>query len=282
MALAFITYAHLSRADRILFAHCGFEPVLGVAAKLLDKRIGKLTLHSFDKPIFSDQDLRIVNVLTGNLLQLIGKFSNKRFGRKTKDQDRSFRKSTEFTTFPIHLAVTRWESTKARLISGDASNSKRLRQSERGALYSKVVFRDIPYANKVTFTRFRLSETETRAVGVFYMVSLIWLHVKAKSNRRPEASTSELISSGISYGLQLSSLLDTSDHLAARSKGGRNKNASERKIVDQVISENKGTANTKLVAKAKAELVRQGKALSRKAIASHVRKKNKPGTSSER
>jgi hypothetical protein len=175
VAQNFIGYNNLSREDRLFFAHSGLDRFIEIAGRVLSKRIGLIAIHNFDSPYFSDEGVRAFNILIGDLLMLIGRNSNKRYGFKIKNQDFYFQRVSERNGFPIHLYISRWQKKNTQL-----RKNKRYREtiSKRKdvpvEVFSKKAFKGISAAHKVTFGRSRMNETETRAVGVLYMMNLVW------------------------------------------------------------------------------------------------------------
>lgn len=77
-------------------------------------------------------------------------------------------------------------------------------------------------ADKVVFGRTRMTESETRAVGVLFMLNLVWatLLEKRKISNDIRETTANLAAT-LKSGIDLFSLLDDSDKWVAYSDGGK-------------------------------------------------------------
>jgi hypothetical protein len=157
---------------------------------------------------------------------LIGRNSNKQFGFKAKNQDFYFHRVSERNGFPIHLSISRWQKKNTQL-----RKNKRYREtiSKRkdvpGEVFSKKAFKGISAAHKVTFGRSRMNETETRAVGVLYMMNLVWKTIqeqRADSNFKRDSDPGFAVV--LRAGFCLFSLLDDSDQMHSRSIEGKKGN----------------------------------------------------------
>lgn len=273
--VSFIEYNNLNREDRLFFAHSGLDRPLRVATLLLSKRIKFFEPKALDRPFFSDEDLRTLDRFIAEMLKLIGSYSNFRYSDDPKAQDANFKRPGEIETFPQHLLISRWESAKAQLLEKDPKAHKQFLDTKT-ALFSKSAFKNT-YANKMTFTVERLTETETRAVGVLYMINLIWLSIhKAMNDTVRKNDRRSDFARILRYGIEIFSLLDESDKMLSRSKGSANKNRTEHQIIADVYKKYPKASMTVLIAKAYAELARAGKKkLSRKAIKTNLLKLRK-------
>lgn len=52
----FINYNLLDYDDRLLFAHSGLDRFVGIAGKILLKRIGDVRIHKFNEPFFNSRE----------------------------------------------------------------------------------------------------------------------------------------------------------------------------------------------------------------------------------
>jgi len=220
----FIHYNALNREERLFFAHCGLDRIIGVAARILEKRLGPVEIHKLDRPYFSDAGLAFLNQFIMELLIMIGEYSNGRFGAKATCQDSYFRRPSERNTFPTHLFVSRWQHGANELIRKEPGNKEKIEKSAEipGLLFSKKLFKGIGGASKLTYGLSKLGEIETRAVGVLYMIDLSWLTLQEsrkllKGKERKKISLPEILQAGFA----LSSLLDESDQMISRSRGGK-------------------------------------------------------------
>jgi len=221
----FIEYNNLDHEERLFFAHSGLDRFIGIAGRLLAKRIGPVENVKTDQPYVSDNDLRTLNGLVGEVLELIGKHSNQRYGADPINQHRYFQRPSERNGFPVSLFIARWYEVNAQLVRKSKKHEKKIKENLsqiRGGLCSKKAFKGISAAKKVTFGKSRLTETETRAVGVFYMVNLV--HKTLREGQialdSGKAKTFDL-SNALKSGFELFSLLDASDQMMSHSEGGK-------------------------------------------------------------
>lgn len=253
-----IEYNELSQKDRLLFAHSGLDRLIRISGNILEKRIGKIETIRIDRPYFSEASLAVVNDLIIDILELIGRHSNKRFGATAKQQNNFFIKPGERQTFPIHLYISRCENKVEQLKNkNEKTKAIILKNSDKYPSYSKKIFEGITTAHKITFGKNKLTESETRAVGVFYMVNLVYKTIlesqKIIESKMPEAVS---LSTIILSGFDLFSLLDQSDLLATYSDAGKSGNKKKQyeeaeKIIENIVKENPEKATNILVKEAK-------------------------------
>ncbi len=221
----FIDYNSLSREGQLFFAHSGLNRFIEIAAKLLKKRIGPPNIHDNNRSYFSDKDWRIINILIRDLLRVIIK-NGRRSGLKTKDLHSRFQKRLQRNDFPVELHIARFEQMKRQLLKNPLhakiiSDNSSLPESA----FSKKLFNGISTAHKITFGRYKLTETETRALGTFYMIGLLW---ETAQETRECLRSKECESVNLPFifhsMMRLFSILDESDRLIAHSDGGKRGN----------------------------------------------------------
>lgn len=227
----FIQYNHLGRDDRLFFAHCGLDRFIGIASKILRKRLGPAEIYKLDRPYFSEAGLSTLNGLISEILTIIGSHSNYRFGNEAANQDRYFRRPTERNTFPTHLFISRWQDGCRQLIEKNPGNKEKITAAgnQPGVVFSKKLFKGISAAKKLTYGPSKLGEIETRAVGLLYMIDLAWTTLR--ENREPTAdghATRASLPDVLQAGFALFSLLDESEQAVSRSEGGRSGNKTKR------------------------------------------------------
>jgi hypothetical protein len=270
----FINYNALDYAERLFFCHSGLDRLIGISGRILAKHLGPVEIYGLEKPYLSPHGLRVLNQLTQEVLEMIGGHSNKRFGPSAKAQDKFFHRPSERETFPTHLYISRWEEKKRQLVpekkkegvpgSKETEEDKRRKNNEaiisgnladvRGQVYSKRAFKGVPSEHKIVFGNSGLSETETRAVGVFYMINLVW-ETARESRAAAQANPSDSLALTLHSGLTLFSLLDSSDRLVSSSEGGKSGDKKRRfeeatQIVEQLAAENPDLNTHNLVIRA--------------------------------
>jgi hypothetical protein len=207
----FIDYNNLDQKDRLAFAHCGFDRLISIASRLLRKRIGEVETVKLSVPYFTEPTLVQINALIDDLLWLIGTYSNSRFGQNPALQNSYFRRPSERTTFSAHLYISRFEATKTTLKKNEKYKSIIEANSISAPAYSKHLFKGIIAAERMKFGDSEMTKTETRAVGVLYMLNLVRDSLKGVSENGL-TGTIELVGS-------IHSLLDESDTLLSYSEG---------------------------------------------------------------
>lgn len=218
----FLRYNKLVWEERLFFAHSGLDRFVGIAGQMLKKRIGAVETHKLDHPYFSDSDLTSLNSLVEQLLELIGRHSNSRFGLQAERQDRFFHRPSEMETFPTHLFISRWQDGKSTLEENPKyKETIKKNASLPGSAFSSTLFTGIPAAAKLTYCPKKLTKTETRAVGVLYMVGLIWDLLRESQKKKSKKAQHFDTKATLRLGFTLYSLLDESDILVSRSVGGQ-------------------------------------------------------------
>jgi hypothetical protein len=272
----FINYNRLEYKERLFFAHSGLDRFIKISSKILAKRIGRVETDSLDTPYFSEADSITINFLICDLLILIGKHSNDRFGPTPESQDNYFSRPSERNGFPSHLYISRWCEKKEQLLhkdktkkDGEEKNEDKIKRNANspGELYSKKAFNEIPDAKKVTFGQ-NMTETETRAVGVLYFTSLFWKTLQEQNNVKcSDDSKSVSIALILDSGFHLFSLLDKSDSMIAQSEAATGRNARAHEIIREVYGLDPDEENPKLITRVLNALKKESlNELSRKTI----------------
>jgi hypothetical protein len=219
----FISYNSLSWEDRLIFSHSGLDRFIKIAGNLLSKRIGSVEADRHNKPYFSDKDLGAINYLIRDLLIMILKNGHAR-SRHIRSQDLSFQfeKPGNRLDFPAALYVARFSHAKGKLMKNKSSKEKIEENSSLpGSAFSKKLFAGIPSHQKIRYGLTKMTETETRAVGVLYMVNLAWMTFKDYPNVLNERASDKSQAAYIfQFGVRLFSLLDTTDQLAGYAAAG--------------------------------------------------------------
>jgi len=228
----FITYNNLNYDERLFFACCGLEQFVETASRLLHERITLQNTHEPNKPFFAEKDLKIIDPLIKEILELIGKNSNERFGSTAEKQNQYFQNHSERNTFPYHLFVSRWQDTKNQLIKKKDSNQITIETNLKTCkeLFSKKAFKGLN-TNKIRFGKSKITETESKAVGVFYMIGLLWKTIQEISLN----FNLNGLSNAVKSSFELIKILDETDLLITRIHGGSKKGEERRNLKRKII-----------------------------------------------
>jgi hypothetical protein len=217
----YLRYNELSREDRLLFAHSGIDRIIRNAARILSGRIGSVETYRLEQPYFSTEDIFVITDLISQLLGLIGRHSNLRYGRY---QNAFFKRPSERETFPYHLYASRFANTRQQLIKRAPRNAAKLKANGKGTpAYSPKLFRGISGAGKIRFGRSKMNEAETRAVGSLYMINLMWETLQ-EAREAVLSGDATCLSRVCLMALELQSLWDSADRIVSLSKGGKKGN----------------------------------------------------------
>ena len=176
-----------------------------------------------------------MNRLCGEMLQLIGTRTNERFGNAAENQHKFFSRPSERETFPVHLLISMFEETKGRLEAQSKTYEKKIRSNgDKARPFSKDNFKGISAAKKVRFGATGLTKTEVRAVGVLYMLSLIWTAANelSKNDAPLKRSISDLVPA-LKMASDLFVLLDETEKLQSNSSAGK-KGDKKRQFADEL------------------------------------------------
>ncbi|MES2802583.1 MAG: hypothetical protein V4654_08845 [Bdellovibrionota bacterium] len=242
----YLDYLKLDKSGMDLFQSSNLDHILKSPFKVLESRIGTIADYS----ALTNEKILKLNSLVGEMLTLIGKFSNARFGANPVLQNSFFCKPNERETFPSHLLTSKWLSRESQIRNKEGNKSKF--HTPPGELFSKDAFKPTVYSNKITFCSSKLTDTEMRAIGLLYMTNLVWLNL----NEICKAQNTKMVPGLIKLTVAMSGILDESPVLISRSIGGKKKALPNEidLIFEKIEKKYQSLSRPQKIAKAKIEL----------------------------
>jgi hypothetical protein len=173
--VSFLTYNNPSNSQACWLLREDIRPFLDEArATLFRKSRGKQTYYKTPEDFHhTPKQLERINSIIKYDLELIGQYSNYRFGSSAQEQHRFFRRPGEQDTFLIHLFRAIQEHKRKIVI---AANKIAEREFGESKVYrSHLVLRTWEDTNEAYFKieKKSLSEKQLYAAGVFYMINFI-------------------------------------------------------------------------------------------------------------
>lgn len=251
----FISYNNLNFEDARLFFALGFNNYLDKARQIVFKNKITANYVEFESLHFDQDNLDYLNSRIIDILELVGRYTNIRYTtfKKTNPEDpevtsqdiameqhQFFNKASERESFAAHLLFSMlFKKMKVQELK-NSSFEKNILTTPFSTVEKEL--KKIKGGKRFTYGPSQMSHMEARAVGVYYMVNLIWLTAKESLLKQKSIATREQAIIGLvksSFGMF--SLLNTLDEYLSRSAGGNVSNGNNKalhNIVDQVTVKN--------------------------------------------
>ena len=262
-APSFITFNNLSPENRNFFVDSGLFLYLNIASGVLGKRLGPAAERYWENPYLSPDGLNSLNSMIADILEMIGHRTNKGIGENASAQNSFFLAPEHRESFPMFLNLARWDEKFAELVRKDPNNKKLIERNiiQLDQETRKEVFGNIKGAHKITYGRSKMTETETRAVGVFYMMELIWRSLQDGQIRpSSEPLTLSNLAPVLRYGFHLHALFFEWNHFTGSALGGESKRKvtfpESLKIIEKLVRKDPKIATNILARRARDKIAR--------------------------